>query len=93
LQRWWARRPLAASRVVLFAQLVDDQSGYADKLLFDPKIREQPEADLVVRLEMWRNRKVDAQGTLPDTPEPALEHFAADILKGYRTPRTPAGTD
>jgi putative DNA methylase len=41
LHLWWARRPLAACRAVLFAQLVDDPSGYADKLLDDPKIRNQ----------------------------------------------------
>ena len=32
LHLWWARRPLAAARAVLFAQLVDDPSGYADEL-------------------------------------------------------------
>jgi putative DNA methylase len=62
LHLWWARRPLAACRAVLFAQLVDDPSGYADKLLDDPKIRGRAEADLVVRLKAWRERKADAQG-------------------------------
>lgn len=76
---WWARRPLAACRAVLFAQLVDDPSGYADKLLDDPKIRKQAEADLVVRLKTWRDRKADAQGNVPDTPEPTLEDCAAEI--------------
>ena len=33
LHLWWARRPLAASRAVLFAQLVDDPSGYVNKHL------------------------------------------------------------
>ena len=79
LHLWWARRPLAACRAVLFAQLVDDPSGYADKLLDDPKICKQAEADLVVRLKVWRDRKADAQGNVPDTPEPALEDCAADI--------------
>lgn len=79
LHLWWARRPLAACRAVLFAQLVDDPSGYADKLLDDPKIRKQAESDLVVRLKTWRDRKADAQGNLPDTPEPTLEDCAADI--------------
>ena len=79
LHLWWARRPLAACRAVLFAQLVDDPSGYADKLLDDSKIRKQAEADLVVRLKLWRDRKADAQGNVPDTPEPALEDCAADI--------------
>jgi putative DNA methylase len=79
LHLWWARRPLAACRAVLFAQLVDDPSGYADKLLDDPKIRERAEADLVVRLKTWRDRKADAQGNIADTPEPTLEDCAADI--------------
>ena len=64
---------------MLFAQLVDDPSGYTDKLLEDSKIRERAEADLASRLETWRDRKVDAHGNLPDTPEPRLEDCAADI--------------
>ena len=28
---WWARRPLAACRAVLFAQLVDDPSAWPDR--------------------------------------------------------------
>ena len=79
LHLWWARRPLAACRAVLFAQLVDDPSGYSDKLLDDPKIRKQAEADLLVRLKAWRDRKADAQGNVPDTPEPTLEDCGADI--------------
>ncbi len=79
LHLWWARRPLAACRAVLFAQLVDDPSGHADKLLDDPKIREQAEADLVVRLKAWRDRKADAQGNVPDLPQPTLEDCAVDI--------------
>ncbi len=31
LHLWWARRPLAACRAVLFAQLVDDPSGWPDR--------------------------------------------------------------
>lgn len=31
LHLWWARRPLAACRAALFAQLVDDPSAYPDK--------------------------------------------------------------
>lgn len=79
LHLWWARRPLAACRAVLFAQLVDDPSGYADKLLQDPQIRSRAEADYLVRLQVWRDRKADLQGNLPDVPEPTLEDSAADI--------------
>jgi putative DNA methylase len=31
LHLWWARRPLAACRAVLFAQLVDDPSSWPDR--------------------------------------------------------------
>ena len=37
LHLWWARRPLAAARAVLFGQLVDDPSAYPDELAQDPK--------------------------------------------------------
>ena len=79
LHLWWARRPLAACRAVLFAQLVDDPSGYVAKLLDDPKIRTQAEADLAKRRKVWGDRKADAHGNVPDTPEPTLEDCAADI--------------
>ena len=79
LHLWWARRPLAACRAVLFAQLVDDPSGHADTLLDDPKIRAQAEANLAKRLKAWRDREADARGNVPDTPEPTLEGCAADI--------------
>src|SRR5258708_22229243 len=32
LHLWWARRPLAACRAVLFAQMVDDPSSLPDEL-------------------------------------------------------------
>ena len=35
LHLWWARRPLAAARAVIFAQVVDDPSEYVDVLLSD----------------------------------------------------------
>ena len=31
LHLWWARRPLAACRAVLFAQLVDDPSAWPER--------------------------------------------------------------
>ena len=36
LHLWWARRPLAAARAVIFAQMVDDPFEYVDVLLSDP---------------------------------------------------------
>jgi putative DNA methylase len=76
---WWARRPLAACRAILFAQLVDDPSGYSNKLVRDPTIRKQAKLDLVMRVKAWRDRKAESQGNAPDTPEPTLEDCAADI--------------
>src|ERR1700737_5118677 len=35
LHLWWARRPLAACRAVLFAQLVDDPSSWPDRFPTD----------------------------------------------------------
>ena len=31
LHKWWARRPLAAARAVIFAQMVDDPSAHPEK--------------------------------------------------------------
>ena len=39
LHLWWARRPQAAARAVIFAQMVDDPSEYVDELLADPQTR------------------------------------------------------
>ena len=39
LHLWWARRPLAAARAVIFAQMIDDPSEYVDVLLSDPKMK------------------------------------------------------
>ena len=79
LHLWWSRKPLATCRAVLFAQLVDDPSGHVDVLLDDPNIRTPAEAELTKRIEAWRERKADTDGTGPDTPEPTLEDCAADI--------------
>ena len=40
---WWARRPLAAARAVIFAQMVDDPSAYVDTLRADPKLKRKAE--------------------------------------------------
>ena len=79
LHLWWARRPLAACRAVLFAQLVDDPSGYTETLLADPKLRKRAEVELTARHKLWLDRKDHASETTPIPPEPTLEDCAADI--------------
>src|SRR5690606_39054839 len=53
---WWARRPLAAARAVIFAQMVDDPSTYVDELIADPVLRHAAEAELRARREVWERR-------------------------------------
>jgi putative DNA methylase len=57
LHLWWARRPLAACRAVLFAQLVDDPSSHPDKF----PTHEAQEAErkrlfeIIEKLVKWEN--------------------------------------
>ena len=41
LHLWWARRPLAACRAVLFAQLVDDPSSHPDEFPTNEAVDEE----------------------------------------------------
>ena len=50
LHLWWARRPLAAARAVIFAQMVDDPSEYVDVLLSDPAAKRAAQRALKKRL-------------------------------------------
>ncbi|SIQ12181.1 putative DNA methylase [Cellulosimicrobium aquatile] len=62
LHLWWARRPLAAARAVLFAQLVDDPSSHPDRFPTEEEQRVERERlhDLVRRLVVWENVNDDA---------------------------------
>lgn len=54
---WWARRPLAACRAVLFAQLVDDPSAHPD-VFEDEKSQEKERLrlfEIMERLVVWEN--------------------------------------
>src|SRR6266851_2920092 len=61
LHLWWARRPLAAARAVIFAQMVDDPSAYADVLRADPKLRRKGEAALEAPLKLWEEARTLAE--------------------------------
>lgn len=83
LHLWWARRPLAAARAVIFAQMVDDPSEYVDTLLGIPETRRAAERELKKRRELWEKRKAEFEAggaNVPEPgPEPTLEDCAADI--------------
>ena len=55
LHLWWARRPLAAARAVIFAQMVDDPAEYVDVLLSDPHKKR-------AALRVLRQRRADDGG-------------------------------
>lgn len=79
LHLWWARRPLAACRAVLFAQLVDDPSSRVDELIEDPELRAHAEAELPMRVAAWVKSKAAAQGSAANAPEPTLEDVVVEI--------------
>ncbi len=57
LHLWWARRPLAAARAVIFAQMVDDPSAHPD--LFPTAKKQEMERQRLFRiiedLVLWEN--------------------------------------
>ena len=57
LHLWWARRPLAACRAVLFAQLVDDPSAHPDQFPTEQAqaVERRRLFDLIERLVVWEN--------------------------------------
>src|SRR3954447_4726261 len=59
LHLWWARRPLATARAVLFAQLVDDPSSHLDRFPSEEAQRAERERlhDIIERLVMWDNSR------------------------------------
>lgn len=61
LHLWWARRPLAACRAVLFAQLVDDPSAHTDRFpTEEAQAKERRRLfDLIEELVVWENTTDD----------------------------------
>ena len=76
LHLWWARRPLAAARAVIFAQMVDDPSARKD--LFPTKASQDKERrrlfDLIERLVPWEST----------TDERILKEAREEIRKSWR---------
>ncbi len=86
LHIWWARRPLAACRAVLFASLVDDPSEYVAELMKDSAKRKAAEKELKARKKLWDEmtavlEKAKAGGISAPAPgpEPKLEDIIAEI--------------
>ena len=91
LHLWWARRPLAACRAVLFAQLVDDPSSAPEEFP-DEASRERERRRLfgiVERLVKWENSND------PRAIGAARREIARSVARGQGVPppRTRAGVD
>jgi putative DNA methylase len=86
LHLWWARRPLAACRAVLFASLVDDPSSDPDRF---PTLKAQEDErrrlfDIIERLVQWENTtneavleeaQVEIRRSTGGKPPPVLDPF------------------
>ena len=76
LHLWWARRPLATARSVIFAQMVDDPSAHPD--LFPTEADQEKEREqlfrLIEELVKWENT----------TNEKVLERARKEIRKSWR---------
>ena len=57
LHLWWARRPLAAARAVLWSSLVDDPSSHPDRFptMKDQRRERKRLFDILERLIKWEN--------------------------------------
>ena len=76
LHLWWARRPLAAARAVIFAQMVDDPSSNPD--LFPTEKAQEKERQrlfkIIENLVQWENT----------TNEEVLNQARAEIWQSWR---------
>ncbi|MFA4948288.1 MAG: DUF1156 domain-containing protein [Candidatus Krumholzibacteriia bacterium] len=76
LHLWWARRPLAAARAVIFAQMVDDPSAHPD--LFPTEKKQEKERQRLFRiieeLVKWENT----------TNETVLQQARDEIWQSWR---------
>jgi putative DNA methylase len=77
LHLWWARRPLAAARAVIFAQMVDDPSGHPE--LFPTEQDQERERNrlfgLIVDLVQWEN----------SNNEEVLQRSRSEMLSSWRS--------
>ena len=78
LHLWWARRPLAAARAVIFAQMVDDPSGYVDVLLSDTKKRRTAEREFKKRVAGHAAKRALAHDDEITESQPTLEEVIAE---------------
>ena len=77
VHKWWAQRPLATARAVIFAQMVDDPTEYTDELISDPARKRSAERELKKRGALWADR--DTKGEEQPDQRPTLRDCLADL--------------
>ena len=85
LHLWWARRPLAAARAVIWASLVDDPSGDESLAPEEQEDERQRLFGILERLVKWENSnnpevlaeaRAEIDRCFPEGPPPILDPFA-----------------
>ncbi|WP_426120695.1 DUF1156 domain-containing protein [Kocuria sp. LHG3120] len=87
LHLWWARRPLAAARAVLFAQLVDDPSAHPDRFptVEEQRVERERLHNIIRDLVVWKNSndpqvmgraREEILKSTGGNPPPVLDPFA-----------------
>ena len=85
LHLWWARRPLAAARAVIWASLVDDPSADESLSPEEQETERQRLFGILERLVKWENSnnssvlaeaRAEVHRCFPDGPPPILDPFA-----------------
>ena len=87
LHLWWARRPLAAARAVIFAQMVDDPSANPD--LFPTEAAQEQERrrlfGIIERLVRWEN--INNEAVLDRAREEVRESWLRTCIENANQPR------
>lgn len=88
--KWWAQRPLAAARAVIFSQMVDDPSEYTDTLKMDGKLLRRAENELKKRQKVWHEQTADklrANAAGIESPDPGPEPKLDEIIAEHERAR------
>ena len=80
LHLWWARRPLAAARAVLFCQMVDDPSGYVDELLADKARRQHAQQEVELELRMTPHLSPKLEDKLVEKERERLHDLVKELV-------------
>ena len=83
LHLWWARRPLAAARAVIFAQMVDDPSSIPGLSEEEILVERERLFEIIRKLVIWENT----------TNEEVLEEARAEIRKSWARTCAETGED